>query len=126
MRETKRKPPGPSCGGCLGGNFSSEVMAAVLLFCLCGLVCWFSAGVPEVDDVDDVALDAVDHLVQTVDNDAAVGQRAVGIERVYLSDARAAHEHCGGVGNLLSELLGTLDTKFSANICGDLPSARFC
>ena len=33
IRETKRNPPGPSCFGCLGGNFSSEVMAAVLLFC---------------------------------------------------------------------------------------------
>ena len=72
--------------GCLGGNFSLWVMAAVLLFCLCGLVCWFSAGVPEVDDVDDVALDAVDHLVQTVDDDASVGQRSVGIERINLAD----------------------------------------
>ena len=64
-------------------------MAAVLLFCLCGLVCWFSAGVPEVYDVDDVALDAVDHFVQTVDSDAAIGLWAVGVERVDLFTYRA-------------------------------------
>jgi len=61
-------------------------MAAVLLFCLCGLVCWFSAGVPEVDDVDDVSVNTIYHLVQTVDDDASVGLGTVGIERINLAD----------------------------------------
>ena len=96
------------------------------LLCLPCLVFGLAAGVPEIDDVDDVAIDTVHHLVQPIDDDAAVGQRTVVVERVNLSDARTAQELVDRVVNLLAEPLGTVDAKFPANICGDLPSTIFC
>ena len=79
-----------SAGSILRQDVSADIFLLrgewrVLLHLLC-LSSRFSSGVPESSDVDGVALYAINHFVQTIYNDAAVGLGAVGEERVNLSD----------------------------------------
>lgn len=48
-----------------------------LLLRLRGLVDRFTTSIPKINDIDDISFNAIDHLVKTIDDDAAVGQRAV-------------------------------------------------
>ena len=88
------------------------------LFCLPCLVDRFAAGVPEIDDVDDFTIDTVHHLVQAIDNNAAVGQRAVGIEWVNFTDVGHFAEHLGCLSYFLQETNLTLSSKLPADVGG--------
>lgn len=68
---TKIRREHPS-SGCLGGYYSVEGGWRVLPYLLC-LSFRLASGVPESYDVDGVALYAIDHFVQTVDDYAAIG-----------------------------------------------------
>ena len=75
-----------------------------------GLILVVHAGVPKADNVDGVVLDAIDQLVQAIDDNAAVSLRAVFEERVKFTDSRAALQQVGCVAHLLFELVFALDS----------------
>ena len=79
-----------------------------------------SAGVPEVDDVYDVIVDAVHHFVQAIDDNAAVGHGTIGIERVDGADVRAALDMAFSILDPLHELLSCLATKLCVDVAGNL------
>ena len=90
------------------------------LLCLCSLPFWLAAGVPEIDNVDDVVIDAVDQLVKAVDDNAAVGDRTVGIERVDGPDVGAALNKAFGIFNPLHEVLSRLSSELCVDVPGNL------
>ena len=119
----KTRSAGTPCG-CLGGYYFFSVKGKVLRR-LCGLIARLATGVPEVYDVDDVTINAVDHLVQTVYDDAAVGTRTVSVEWVDGADVGLAHYHLFCILDPLHELLPGFAAKLPVHITCHLTHVAF-
>ena len=73
------------------------------LFSLSGLILWFAASVPESGNVEGIVLYVIYKLVQTVDDDTAVGFPTINEQWVDSSDVRGAKKSGDRIVNFLSK-----------------------
>ena len=81
---------------------------AVLLcgsLCLSGLCLWLTSGVPESGNVEGIAFDIIDNLVEPTYYDAAVGLFTMGEKRVYLAHRGHVGQGMRSLFNLVHEFL---------------------
>ena len=81
---------------------------AVLLcgsLCLSGLCLWLTSGVPESGNVEGIAFDIIDNLVEPTYYDAAVGLSTMGEKRVNLAHRGHVGQGMRSLFNLVHEFL---------------------
>ena len=91
-----------------GGRPLAVAFGAVLLcgsLCLSGLCLWLTSGVPESGNVEGIAFDIIDNLVEPTYYDAAVGLSTMGEKRVYLAHRGHVGQGMRSLFNLVHEFL---------------------
>ena len=92
--------------------------AAGMSFNLVRLALGLTTGVPKSDDIYGffIVINTIDHLAQTINDDATISHRTIGKEGIHDAHIRVKHKHFDRTINLLLELLQTLDTKMPVDV----------
>lgn len=85
-------------------------------FCLFGLFLWLTSGVPESGNVEGIAFNIIDNLVESTYYDAAVGLSAMGEKRVYLAHRGHIGQGKRGLFNLVHEFLPDAFAKIPQDV----------